>query len=126
MVLAVFLRGAVARVVRREKMKTSAEMRERKKRRLFQAWGGRLVVGIATCGGASGGEAGGGSSWWLERWRERGRQKLQKRGQRGWFLVDFGPAFFLPHAMKCSPIYRRWKKNILSLMVPNRGLWFGW
>jgi hypothetical protein len=28
--------------------------------------------------------------------------------------------------MKCNPIYRRWKRNILSLMVPNRGLWFGW
>jgi len=38
-VLAAFLRGAVAGVVRGEKMKTSAEMRERKKRRLFQAWG---------------------------------------------------------------------------------------
>jgi hypothetical protein len=23
--------------------------------------------------------------------RERGREKLQKRGQRGWFLADFGP-----------------------------------
>ena len=57
---------------------------------------------------------------------EREGEKLQKRGQRGWFLADFGPAFFLHHAMKCSPIYRRWKMNILSLMVPNRGLWFGW
>jgi len=92
----------------------------------FRRGGVRLVVGIATCGGASGGQAGGGSGWWLERWRERGREKLQKRGQRGWFLADFGPAFFLHHAMKCSPIYRRWKMNILSLMVPNRGLWFGW
>jgi hypothetical protein len=41
-------------------------------------------------------------------------------------LVDFGPKFSLPYAMKCNPIYRRWKMNILSLMVPNRGLWFGW
>jgi hypothetical protein len=28
--------------------------------------------------------------------------------------------------MKCSPIYRRWKRNIFSLMVPDLGLWFGW
>jgi hypothetical protein len=57
---------------------------------------------------------------------ERGKEKLQKRGQRGWFLADFGLDFLLIQAMKCSPIYRRWKRNILSLMVPNRGLWFGW
>jgi len=85
------------------------------------------VVGIATCGGASGGEAGGGPGWWLERWRERGGEKLQKQGQRScFFFPDFGPKFLLSQAMKCNPIYRRWKRNILSLMVPNRGLWFGW
>ena len=38
---------------------------------------------------------------------ERGKEKMQKRGQRGWFLADFGPDFLLPRAMKCSPIYRR-------------------
>jgi len=27
--------------------------------------------------------------------------------------------------MKCTPIYRRWKINILPVMVPNRGLGFG-
>jgi len=80
------------------------------------------VVGIATCGGASGGEAGSGPGWWLEQRRERGIEKLQKRWQWGWFFADFGPKFFLPYAMKCSPIYRRWKMNILSLMMPNCGL----
>jgi hypothetical protein len=38
-VLEAFLRGAVAGVIHGEKMKTSAEVRERKKRWLFQAWG---------------------------------------------------------------------------------------
>jgi hypothetical protein len=38
-VLAAFLRGAVAGVVHGEKIKTSAKVRERKKRWLFQAWG---------------------------------------------------------------------------------------
>ena len=115
-----------------------SESSTRRRWRLLQKWekgrnGGcfrrgsvQLVVGIATCGGANGGEAAGGPGWWLERRRERGREKLQKRGQWGWFLVDFGPKFSLPYAMKCSPIYRRWKMNILSLMVPNHGLWFGW
>jgi hypothetical protein len=57
---------------------------------------------------------------------EREGEKLQKQGQMGWFLADFGPEFLLPQAMKCRPIYRRWKMNILSLMVANLGLWFGW
>jgi hypothetical protein len=56
-----------------------------------------------------------------------GGEKLQKQGQRScFFFPDFGPKFLLSQAMKCNPIYRRWKRNILSLMVPNRGLWFGW
>jgi hypothetical protein len=41
-----------------------------------------------------------------------------------WFLADFGPDFLLTQAMKCTPIYRRWKRDNVSLMVPNRGLWF--
>jgi len=80
----------------------------------FRRGGGRLVVGIATCGGASGGEACGGPGWWLEPRRERGREKLHKWGQRGCFSADFGPDFLLPQAMKCNPIYRRWKRAILS------------
>jgi hypothetical protein len=58
---------------------------------------------------------------------EREGEKNCRNGGRGagfWSILDL--LFFLPHAMKCSPIYRRWKKNILSLMVPNHGLWFGW
>jgi hypothetical protein len=38
-VLAAFLQGAVAGVIHGEKMKTSVEVRKRKKRWLFQAWG---------------------------------------------------------------------------------------
>ena len=62
-------------------------------------------------------------SWlWLERRGERGRKKLQKQGQRGWFLADFGLHFLLAQAMKCTPIYWRRKRDIFSLMVPNCGL----
>jgi hypothetical protein len=41
-------------------------------------------------------------------------------------LADFGPDFLLLQAMKYTAIYKRWKMNILSLMVPNLSLWFGW
>ena len=80
------------------------------------------MVGIATCGGASGGEAGGG---WNGGERERER-KTTETGAEGLVFGRFWTDYLFPHAMKCSPIYRRWKKNILSLMVPNHGLWFGW
>ena len=95
MVLAAFLRGAVAGVVHGEKMKTSAEVRERGRNGgCFRRGGGRIVVGIATSGGSSGGEAGGGPGWWLERWRERGGEKLQKQGQRScFFFLILDPNF---------------------------------
>jgi hypothetical protein len=43
-----------------------------------------------------------------------------------WFLTDFGPDFLLAQAMKCTLNYRRWKRDNVSLMVPNHGLWFDW
>ena len=42
-----------------------------------------------------------------------------------WFLANFGPDFVPVKAMKCTLIYRRWKRDILSVMVPNHVLWFG-
>jgi len=65
-------------------------------------------------GGADGVEAGGGSGWWLERREERGREKLQKQGNGGWFFVNFGLDFLLPQAMRSTSIYRSWKRAILS------------
>jgi len=53
----------------------------------FKHGGGQLVVGIATCGGASGGEAG----WWLERRGEREWEKNCKNRGRGvgfWPILD--------------------------------------
>jgi len=50
------------------------------------ALGGRWVVVLASCGGADDGEAGGVFGWWLERRRVRGKEKLQKHRQRGWFF----------------------------------------
>jgi len=80
----------------------------------FRRGGGRLVVGIASCGAA-----GGGSGWWLERRREREIKNCKNGGQRGWFLADFEPNFLLPQAMKSTSIYRRWKRAILSSLEKN-------
>jgi hypothetical protein len=46
-----------------------------------------------------------------------------ERGEAG-FLVDFGPNFLLPQTMKIKSIYRRGKRDTLSLVVPNLGPWF--
>ena len=54
---------------------------------------------------------------------ERGRgkrEKLQKLGKMASFFTDFGPDFLL-----YTPIYKRRKRDILSLMVTNIGLWYG-
>jgi hypothetical protein len=55
----------------------------------------------------------------------RGEKKNGNRGMAGFFVL-FGPKLLPPVAMKWTLIYRMWKRDILSLMVPNRGLWFGW
>jgi hypothetical protein len=72
---------------------------------------------------------GGRRLWGLQglkrRWREKeGRNVGWKRKQRRRLI--FGPEFPLLQAMKCTPIYRRWNRDSLSLMVPNPGHWFGW
>jgi len=40
------------------------------------------------------------------------------------FLVVFGPRFLHPWSMKITSIYRWWKRDTLSLLVPNVGPWF--
>ena len=32
----------------------------------------------------------------------------------GWFSANFELVFLLPQAMKCAPIYRKWKRVIFS------------
>jgi hypothetical protein len=59
---------------------------------------------------------------------ERGGER--EKSCRNWgkwlgFYADFGPNFLLAQVMKCSPIYRRRKRDILSFMIKNIGLWFG-
>jgi hypothetical protein len=71
-------RGTVAGVDHRGRKKDFAEVRKRKKRWLFQAWGGRLVVGLATCDGDDGGETDeNGRGGWRPRWREKEERGLQ-------------------------------------------------
>jgi hypothetical protein len=42
------------------------------------------------------------------------KEKLQKRGQKGWFMADFGPNFLLAQVINEASIYRRWKRVISS------------
>jgi len=50
----------------------------------------------------------------------RERDLLQKKlGRRLVFYFIFGPNFLLPHAMKSTSIYRRWKRAILSTQEKN-------
>jgi len=70
---------------------------------------------VAVFGNAWGGGCGGE--------REK-RCWIKKTGVRGWFLFNFGLYFLYAQTMKSTPIYMRWKKNILSLMVPNLSHWF--
>jgi hypothetical protein len=41
-------------------------------------------------------------------------------------LANFVPNFLPFLAMESTLIYKGWKMDILYLIVPNRGLWFGW
>ena len=73
------------------------------------------------------------SGWWWQRrlrfsWgngqsggREGGERK--KTRQR-WFFLNFSFWFPLPQAMKLTFIYRGWKRETLSHIVSNLGLWF--
>jgi len=54
-----------------------------------------------------------------ERKCEDGRNRVLDAG----FLADFGPKFLHFWTMKIKSIYRRWKMDILSFMVPNLGPW---
>ena len=60
-------------------------------------------------------------------WNDEEREKkLHIQEVEGlFFFTDFEPDFLPSQAMKYTPIYRRSKRKILYLMVPNRGLWFG-
>lgn len=69
----------------------------KKRERPTVAFDGRLVIRLATCGGAGGRQPGGGDVWRLGRQREK----------RGWFLADFGLEFLDTQTMKSTPIYRR-------------------
>jgi len=43
---------------------------------------------------------------------------------RGWFFPNFDNWFLLPQCMEFTPIYKGWKRDILSLSITNLGPWF--
>jgi len=62
-------------------------------------------------------------------WEKEGREIIEKEkkkpGRVASFFANFQPDFFDAQAMKFIPIYRGWKRKVLSLMVPNISPWFG-
>jgi hypothetical protein len=51
---------------------------------------------------------------------KKGRNSAgSRKGGRSWFLADFGPDFLHVWAMKSNPIYRGWKRVILSSLEKN-------
>jgi hypothetical protein len=47
----------------------------------------------------------------------------EKKNQGGgWFVINFEPDFLFHQAKKFTSIYRRWKRDISSLLMPNLGL----
>jgi len=53
----------------------------------------------------------------------RGRLAVGKI-KGGWFFIDFGPKCFHAQGIESTSIYRRWKRDILFLMVLNLDPWF--
>jgi len=51
---------------------------------------------------------------------KKGRNSAgSRKGGRSWFLADFGPDFLHVWPMKSTPIYRGWKRVILSSLEKN-------
>jgi hypothetical protein len=79
-------------------------------------------------GGYGGGQTGGGGGGCgrRPRWRKKQRGYAGSRNgvrEAGFFAV-FGQKFLHPWSMKIKYIYRRWKRDIFSLLVQNLSPWF--
>ena len=48
----------------------------------------------------------------------------EKLGGISWLFSKFGFRFLLPQNMKSSSIYRGWKRDVWSPLVPNLDPWF--
>jgi len=114
------------------------------KKLLSLAW--RELDGGA--GGKNGGFNGGASRLWQSWWRRRlgrcwsrrcyggngrrgdiERKKRERERDEGWKTWLFAKSeldLFHPRFMESTPIYRRWKRKILSSLEKHFGPWFGW
>ena len=52
------------------------------------------------------------------------RIKLQKKMGKRWFFANLSYWFLGAHWLESTLIYRGWKRNILSLLRTNLGIWF--
>jgi len=50
---------------------------------------------------------------------EREGKKNGRKTRGRFFFLIFAPDFLYPQVMKSTPIYRGWKRDVLSLLVPN-------
>jgi hypothetical protein len=60
----------------------------------------------------------------VERERGAGSAGSRNRVREASFFAVFGPNFLPPWSMKITCIYRWWKRNTSSLLVPNFSPWF--
>jgi hypothetical protein len=61
-------------------------------------------------------------TWWREiKERELSTKRKKKTREESWFSVNFALDFLHAQGMESNPIYRGWKRSILTLTVPNLG-----
>jgi len=61
----------------------------------------------------------------VERERRENWQQKEKNSREGdWFFINFAPDFLHARAIKSTPIYKEWNRDMLSLMVSNISSWF--
>jgi hypothetical protein len=56
--------------------------------------------------------------------REGKKNGRKNRGRKLVFFIFFSPNFLLIPIMKSISIYRGWKRDVLSPLMPNLGPWF--
>jgi len=89
---------------------------------------------LAACGRVGGGDGwgalglGGAIVGMAEGVTERERRERDEgwKQRKTWLFTKSEPDLFHPQAMESTPIYRRWKRAILSSLEKYFGPWFGW
>lgn len=88
--------------------------------------GRRLVVVIPIASEEMGWWRSSRQCWGGGCWKNSGEKegRVNCRKIKGLFFANFSPDFFHAQGMETTPIYRSWKRDILSLIMSHLGLWF--